>query len=56
MNPHDLNQERLVRHADGQLSEAEADQVAASLRHDPEARRFLRENGRTGSDDCRCGT
>jgi ferric-dicitrate binding protein FerR (iron transport regulator) len=43
MNPHDLNQERLVRHADGQLSEAEADQVAASLRNDPEARRFLRE-------------
>jgi anti-sigma factor RsiW len=43
MNPHDPKQEQLVGHMDGPLSEAEADQVAASLRHDPEARRFLRE-------------
>ena len=43
MNPLDSKQEQLVGHMDGPLSEAEADQVAASLRHDPEARRFLRE-------------
>ena len=43
MNPPDPKHERLVRHVDGQLSDAEADQVAASLRNDPEARRFLRE-------------
>jgi len=43
MNPSDPQQERLVRHLDGRLSETEADQVAASLRTDPEARRFLRE-------------
>jgi len=43
MNPLDSNLERLVRHAEGQLSETEADQVVASLRHDPESRRFLRE-------------
>ena len=43
MNPHDPNQEQFVGHLDGRLSEAEADQVATSLRHDPEARRFLRE-------------
>jgi ferric-dicitrate binding protein FerR (iron transport regulator) len=43
MNPPDPRNERLVRHVDGRLSEAEADQVAASLRSNPEARRFLRE-------------
>ena len=43
MNPLDPKNERLVRHVDGRLSEAEADQVVASLRNDPEARRFLRE-------------
>jgi hypothetical protein len=43
MNPHDPKQEGLVGYMDGRLSEAEADQVATSLRHDPEARRFLRE-------------
>ena len=43
MNPPDQKHERLVRHVDGRLSGAEADQVAASLRDDAEARRFLRE-------------
>ena len=43
MNPPDQKHERLVRHVDGRLSAPEADQVAASLRYDAEARRFLRE-------------
>lgn len=43
MNPLDPKFERLVRHVDGRLSGAEADQVAASLRDDAAARRFLRE-------------
>ncbi len=43
MNPPDPKQERLVRYVDGRLSEAEAGQVAASLRDDAAARRFLRE-------------
>jgi len=43
MNPHDPKLEQLVGLVDGRLAEAEADQVTASLRQDPEARRFLRE-------------
>jgi len=43
MNPRDPKMEQLVGHVDGRLSGAEADQIAAALRHDPEARRFLRE-------------
>ena len=43
MNLRDPKMEQLVGHVDGRLSGAEADQIAAALRHDPEARRFLRE-------------
>jgi ferric-dicitrate binding protein FerR (iron transport regulator) len=43
MKPPDPKHERLVRQVDGQISDTEADQVAASLLKDPDARRFLRE-------------